>query len=92
VLCGAVTEATLAASIFVAAVAVWTTIALGSSLFGEDLQRAAASVLRALAIAGVLLALAPFISSTLALELAMVLGVHAIYPAIMHAPDLFRAA
>jgi hypothetical protein len=92
VLCAASSDATVAVSIFIAAVAAWTTTNLGCALYVPDKDARATFALRILAIAGALMALSPFIPGVAALILAILLGMHAIFAAAMGMTNLLRSA
>lgn len=91
-LCAASSDAIVAVSIFIAAVTAWTTTNLGCALYASDTRARATSALRILAIAGGLLAIAPFIPGAVGLVLAILLGVHAIFAALMRVTDMLTLA
>ena len=92
VLCAASGEETLAALLLVAGVTAWTATLLGSLLCTTDVRAPRRSASRVVAIAAVLVALAPFISATAALALTIALGLHAILTAIVRVRDVLAAA
>ena len=91
VLCAASSDATVAALLLVAGVTAWTATSLGSLLCTADLRAPQQSAWRVLAIAAVLVGLAPLIPATAALALTIALGLHAVLTAIARVRDVLAS-